>query len=123
MKSSLFAAAISALAISASPIHKRQVGGVLICTGANATGECTHNVYELKTCHDLPAPFFQNASTFAPDGEAFDCFPRVGTCDQICTSPTGCTFGAVDFNYEHKYNLSAIGWGNLMGHFDCSLKR
>ena len=93
-----------------------------MCTGANATGTCEHKTYELKTCHDLSAPFFENINTFAPDGEDFECFPRVTACNEICMSPTGCTFGAVDFNYEHKYNLSAISWDKLFRSFDCILK-
>lgn len=77
----------------------------------------------METCHQLEAPFHHNVNTFAPDGEAFECFPRAGDCDAICRSPTGCTFGAVDFAYEHKYNLSAIKWDTLFSSFDCSLKQ
>ncbi|EHK41434.1 hypothetical protein TRIATDRAFT_259330 [Trichoderma atroviride IMI 206040] len=95
---------------------------VLLCTGANATGTCSYSVYELKTCHQLPAPFHHNTSTFAPDGEDFECFPRIGDCGSICTSPTGCTFGAVDFSYKNKFNLGAIKWNTLISSFDCSLK-
>ena len=43
-------------------------------------------------------------------------------CGGICTSPTGCTFGAVDFGYANKYNLSAIGWDHYIASFDCHLK-
>ncbi|KAL6356087.1 hypothetical protein LRP88_09675 [Fusarium phalaenopsidis] len=109
MKLSSVAASVlvSASAVSASPIHKRELGGVLMCTGANATG----------TCH------YENVKTFAPDGENFACYPRVYDCGGICKSPTGCTFGKVDFNYEHKYNLSAIGWDTLFQSFDCFEKR
>ncbi|KAF4985489.1 hypothetical protein FDECE_16532 [Fusarium decemcellulare] len=117
------ATVVSALAVSASPIlHKREIGGVLMCTGANATGTCHYEVYRLKECHDLPKPFLQNINTFAPDGEDFSCYPRVTSCDDICKSPTGCTFGAVDFNYENKFNLSAIKWNKLFKSFDCALK-
>ncbi|KAF5018511.1 hypothetical protein F66182_9516 [Fusarium sp. NRRL 66182] len=124
MKLSIALTAIfSATCISASPLHKREIGGVLICTGANATGTCSHKVYELEKCHQLPKPFYQNISTFAPDGEAFDCFPRTTGCKDICKSPTGCTFGAVDFDYENKFNLTAIKWNNLFSSFDCSLKK
>ena len=48
---------------------------ILICNGANATGTCDYSVYELETCYDLKSPMYQNASTFAPDGEAFYCYP------------------------------------------------
>ncbi|OTA08033.1 SSCRP protein [Trichoderma parareesei] len=113
----------SAIAVSSTPIHKREIGGVLLCTGANATGTCNYSVYALDTCHQLPAPFHHNTSTFAPDGEAFECFPRIGDCGSICTSPTGCTFGAVDFDYAHKFDLGAIQWNTLISSFDCSLKR
>jgi len=116
-------ALVSASAVSASPIHKREVGGVLMCTGANATGTCHYEVYQLKTCHQLPPPFYKNIKTFAPDGENFACYPRVYDCGGICKSPTGCTFGKVDFNYEHKYNISAIGWDTLFQSFDCFEKR
>ncbi|PTB66308.1 hypothetical protein BBK36DRAFT_1200662, partial [Trichoderma citrinoviride] len=96
---------------------------VLLCTGANATGTCNYSVYALDTCHQLPAPYHQNTSTFAPDGEAFECFPRIGDCGEICTSPTGCTFGSVDFDYANKFNLGAIQWNTLISSFDCSLKK
>ncbi|PNY20897.1 uncharacterized protein TCAP_07301 [Tolypocladium capitatum] len=118
--SALVAAAISTTAASASPIEKRELGGVLLCTGPNATGKCQHNVYQLDKCHQLRAPFYRSINTFAPDGEAFVCYPRVVDCGGICTSPTGCTFGAVGFAYAHKYNLSAIGWDVLFSSFDCS---
>lgn len=137
------AAIVSALAVTSAPIHKREVGGVcfipfprlnisvsmltslkvLMCTGANATGTCHYEVYELKTCHQLPEPFHKNTTTFAPDGEHFACYPRTYDCGGICRSPTGCTFGAVDFNYEHKYNLEAIEWNHLIKSFDCALKK
>ncbi|RSL83450.1 hypothetical protein CEP51_004485 [Fusarium floridanum] len=116
-------ALVSASAVSASPIHKRELGGVLMCTGANATGTCHYEVYKLKECNQLPPPFYKNIKTFAPDGENFACYPRVYDCGGICKSPTGCTFGKVDFNYEHKYNLSAIGWDTLFQSFDCFEKR
>ncbi|KAK4092647.1 hypothetical protein Purlil1_3268 [Purpureocillium lilacinum] len=112
----------SAIAVGASPVEKRAVGGVLLCTGPNSTGICSYKVYELKKCHQLKAPFRVNTTTFAPDGEDFVCFPRAYDCGGLCTSPTGCTFGGVDFNYEHKYNLSAIGWGKSVASFDCQLK-
>lgn len=136
MKFTILALA-SALTISATPLAKREVGGVrlpphlraiiltgqiLMCTGANATGTCDYSVYTMGDCHQLKAPFHRNINTFAPDGEAFFCFPRIGDCGSLCTSPTGCTFGQVDFSYENKYNLSAIRWDNLMSSFDCQLK-
>lgn len=92
-----------------------------MCTGANATGTCEYKVWEMEKCHQLEAPFLANINTFAPDGEAFECYPRIGDCGSICTSPTGCTFGAVNFDYENKFNLSAIKWDKLMRSFDCSL--
>ncbi|KAJ4198234.1 Hypothetical protein NCS54_00596700 [Fusarium falciforme] len=125
MKLSSVAASVlvSASAVSASPIHKRELGGVLMCTGANATGTCHYEVYKLEKCHQLPPPFYKNVKTFAPDGENFACYPRVYDCGGICKSPTGCTFGKVDFNYEHKFNISAIGWDTLFQSFDCFEKR
>ncbi|KAH7170247.1 hypothetical protein EDB81DRAFT_156951 [Dactylonectria macrodidyma] len=126
MKFSAAIATLAVMAASALPIHdfhKRELGGILMCTGANATGTCQHQVYEMNTCHQLPAPYYANISTFAPDGEDFSCYPRLMDCDGICRSPTGCTFGAVDFNYEHKYNLSAIQWDTLFKSFDCTAKK
>lgn len=93
-----------------------------MCVGANATGECHYQTWSMDECHILPEPFYRNINTFAPDGDSFACFPRMYDCDQICTSPTGCTFGLVDFNYEHKYNLSAIRWDTLFKSFDCLLR-
>ncbi len=92
---------------------------MLICTGANATGECMYNTYELGKCNNLTAPYFRNTKTFAPDGGNFYCYPRIYQCGGICHSPTGCTFGEVDFGYEHKYDLSAIQWDTLISSFDC----
>ncbi|KAF3016489.1 hypothetical protein E8E14_010049 [Neopestalotiopsis sp. 37M] len=115
---------VSAAAISAAPtaqIAKREAGGVLICQGANATGNCHYEVYTMQECHDLPADLQRNASTFAPDGDNFYCYPRAGNCSQICTSPTGCTFGAVSFDSPVKYDLSSIQWDNLIGAFSCHL--
>ncbi|KAL6404045.1 hypothetical protein AUP68_13423 [Ilyonectria robusta] len=105
MKFSVAVATIAVMVASALPIHnfqKREIGGILTCTGVNATGTCHYEVYELDKCHQLPEPFHANINTFAPDGEAFSCYPRTTDCDGICRSPTGCTFGSVDFNYEHK---------------------
>ncbi|KAK7414886.1 hypothetical protein QQX98_006307 [Neonectria punicea] len=116
-------ALISVMTASAFPVHKREIGGVLMCTGVNATGTCHYDVYELNKCHQLPEPFLLNINTFAPDGEDFSCYPRVTGCDDICRSPTGCTFGAVDFNYEHKYDLGAIKWDKLFKSFDCTAKK
>jgi hypothetical protein len=88
------------VSISAAPtigLAKREIGGVcqptmslqttghmsniraqvLICHGANATGNCHYEVYSLEECHDLPAGLSANASTFAPDGDSFFCYPRV----------------------------------------------
>ncbi|KAF7532683.1 hypothetical protein G7054_g7754 [Neopestalotiopsis clavispora] len=130
---------VSAASISAAPtaqIAKREAGGikslkrvnadpsfkqVLICQGANATGNCHYEVYTMQECHDLPTDLQRNASTFAPDGDNFYCYPRAGNCSQICTSPTGCTFGAVSFDSPVKYDLSSIQWDNLIGAFSCHL--
>ncbi|QPH02252.1 hypothetical protein C2857_006461 [Epichloe festucae Fl1] len=122
MRLSTIAALASAAAVSATPIEKREVGGVLLCTGVNATGACKHQVYPLNQCQQLEKPFYQNTSTFAVDGEDFECNPRLVDCGVICTSPTGCTFGAVDFNYKNKWNLGAIGWDKYITSFDCHLK-
>ncbi|KAM3561056.1 hypothetical protein ARSEF4850_003399 [Beauveria asiatica] len=120
---SLAVAASSLAAASASPVSKRQMGGILICTGANATGDCVYQKYELYKCHELQAPFWQNSSTFAPDGDSFACYPRLSDCGVICTSPTGCTSGHIDFDYEHKFNLTASQWSTLIRSFDCFNKR
>ncbi|KAJ2976634.1 hypothetical protein NQ176_g4834 [Zarea fungicola] len=107
----------------ASPMSRRELGGILLCTGVNATGTCIYNTYNLEECHQLRAPFLANTSTFAPDGENFACYPRNYNCGEPCMSPTGCTFGQVDFDYIHKYDLGAIGWANLMHSFDCFKKK
>ncbi|KAK3191023.1 hypothetical protein K4F52_002973 [Lecanicillium sp. MT-2017a] len=112
-----------AATITASPlsIEQRSFGGILLCTGANSTGECTYKTYPLHECHQLEAPFFENTNTFALDGERFSCYPTLTSCDEMCNSPTGCTVGAVDFHYENKYNLGAIGWDKLIRSFKCFL--
>ncbi|KAK1750698.1 hypothetical protein QBC47DRAFT_406755 [Echria macrotheca] len=107
------------MSVMGRPVEKRELGGVLICNGANSTGVCEHKVYELDVCHDLEAPLFQNSSTFAPDGEGFYCYPYATKCDGICTSPTGCTLGAVSFAYQYKFDLSQIGWDKGISSFEC----
>lgn len=92
---------------------------VLICTGVNATGSCEHIVSTLGECTDLTAPYLQNASTFAPDGEEFYCYPYLYACDGICRSPEGCTYGAVSFNTTAKMDFTDGGWNNLIESFAC----
>lgn len=94
-----------------------------MCTGANATGKCRYQVYAMDTCHQLEKPWYRNVKTFAPDGDAFACYPRVTNCGDVCFSPTGCTFGAVDFGYHNKYDLGAIQWDTLLSSFSCFQKR
>jgi len=94
-----------------------------MCTGPNATGDCKHEIYDMNTCIQLEEPYLKNINTFAPDGEDFTCYPRTTSCDDICKSPSGCTFGPVAFNYEHKFNLSAIEWNDLFSSFDCTQKK
>ena len=96
---------------------------ILICEGPNATGKCTYQVYPLETCNTLDPVFNGKAATFALDGEGFYCYPHTQKCGGICTSPTGCTFGAVTFEYANKYNLTTIGWDTLIQSFDCHLNQ
>ncbi|EPE03475.1 hypothetical protein F503_06648 [Ophiostoma piceae UAMH 11346] len=116
-----FAVLLAAVLAVASPIQKRDVGGVLICSGANATGTCEHNVYKIDSCNNITTPFNGSTLTFAPDGEAFFCYPYAMKCGGICTSPEGCTLGAVDFSYPHKFNMSEVSWSNIKS-FSCHLK-
>ncbi|KAI0847901.1 hypothetical protein F5Y00DRAFT_107084 [Daldinia vernicosa] len=120
---SLIAAATCISALPAPQLAKRDMGGVLICNGANATGTCHYEVYSMHDCHELPDGLINNAKTFAPDGDAFYCWPKVGRCDQICTSPTGCTFGAVSFYNPVKWDLSTIKWDTLITSFECALNQ
>ncbi|KAF4121143.1 hypothetical protein GMORB2_2105 [Geosmithia morbida] len=127
MKFSTIFTIISAVVSTATagPIFsKRGLGGVTICTGANHTGTCDYQVYTLNgTCHQLPEPYAGNVKTFAPDDAAFQCYPRTYNCGGNCTSPTGCTFGAVDYGYANKNDLSVINWDHLFRSFDCVAKR
>ncbi|CAN8097383.1 unnamed protein product [Discula destructiva] len=108
------------LSTTGKPVAKRQLGGVLLCTGAQATGNCTHQVVPLGVCTDLAAPYLQNTATFAPDGEAQYCYPYLYPCDGICTSPEGCTYGAVTYNTTAKWDLTAAGgWNRLIESFQC----
>ncbi|KAI1212896.1 uncharacterized protein F4807DRAFT_303929 [Annulohypoxylon truncatum] len=116
---SIVAAVTCVSARGRPPLAKREIGGVLICNGANATGACHYEVYSLQDCHNMPEGFSGNTKTFAPDGDAFYCYPKVGQCDDICTSPTGCTFGAVSFYNPVKWDLSSIKWDHLIESFDC----
>ncbi|CEJ93615.1 hypothetical protein VHEMI09193 [[Torrubiella] hemipterigena] len=96
-----------------------ELGGVLLCTGANQTGICQYKVVPFEECIQVPQIFYTNTRTFAPDGEEFYCYPRVTNCGDPCNLPTGCTSGYVDFAYQHKYNLTAVGWDRLVRSFDC----
>jgi hypothetical protein len=77
----------------------------------------------MGACNQLKEPYYHNVTTFAPDDNGFECFPRLMDCGVVCKSPTGCTFGAVDFWYKNKWDLSAIGWDGLMASFDCRYKK
>ncbi|KAK8049862.1 hypothetical protein PG994_011592 [Apiospora phragmitis] len=114
----LVAAACFSSAAPTQQLAKRD-SEVLICQGVNATGPCHYEVYSMSDCHDLPANLSGNAATFAPDGDNFYCYPRVGHCSDICTSPTGCTFGAVSFSSPVKYDLTSIQWNTLIEAFHC----
>lgn len=93
---------------------------VLICTGAQSTGDCIHQVVAFGTCTNLTAPFLENAATFAPDGEEQYCYPYLYPCGGICKSPEGCTYGAVSYNTTAKNNLTAAGgWNKLIESFEC----
>lgn len=118
---SVLAAAVSVSAAPTANIAKREIGGILICQGVNATGPCHYDKYTMDECHDLPSNLAGNASTFAPDGDGFYCNPTVGRCSDICTSPTGCTFGNVNFYTPVKYDLTSIKWQNLIQSFRCHL--
>ncbi|KAI3393330.1 hypothetical protein diail_4463 [Diaporthe ilicicola] len=110
------AAAISA----AKPVEKRQMGGVLICNGANATGNCSHDVYELGACHNMTSQYSNDAATFAPDDDDFYCYPYLLACGSACRSPTGCTVGAISYDTPDKFNLTALGgWDHLISSFEC----
>ncbi|KAI0909608.1 hypothetical protein F4824DRAFT_457803 [Ustulina deusta] len=116
----IIAAATCVSALPKPITAKRAVGGVLLCQGVNATGICHYEAYTLNECHNVPEAFFQNTRTFAPDGDDFYCWPRVGNCSNICTSPTGCTFGgALYFDNPHKYDLTKISWDTSLASFDC----
>ncbi|KAI6092576.1 hypothetical protein F4821DRAFT_254025 [Hypoxylon rubiginosum] len=118
---SLVAAATCVSARGIPTLPKRDVGGVLICSGANATGACHYEVYSMQDCHNMPDGFSAATKTFAPDGDAFYCWPKIGTCNQTCTSPTGCTFGGVSFYNPVKWDLSSIQWDTRIQSFECAL--
>ncbi|KAI3336374.1 hypothetical protein HD806DRAFT_3664 [Xylariaceae sp. AK1471] len=118
----IIAAATCVSALPKPTTAKRAVGGVLLCQGANATGECHYETYTLKECHLVPPEFQKNTRTFAPDGDDFYCWPRPGFCNSTCTSPTGCTFGgALYFDNPAKYDLQKINWDTSLVSFDCHL--
>ncbi|KAL2133685.1 hypothetical protein VTI74DRAFT_1913 [Chaetomium olivicolor] len=117
----LWAQFFLALPLSASPVshERRELGGVLICNEPNAQGHWEYAVYEFNKCYDLPPGLRNNAATFAPDGDAFFCYPYAKECSDICLTPSGCTRGAVSFYWEHKFNLTTVGWNTLIGSFVC----
>jgi hypothetical protein len=47
-------------------------GNVLLCTGANYTGECTTiNSQPFNKCQQIPAPYFKNLGSIKPDAGAY----------------------------------------------------
>ncbi|KAI2637547.1 hypothetical protein GGS21DRAFT_484245 [Xylaria nigripes] len=116
----IVAAASCVSALPKLPLKAREPGGILLCQGANATGPCHYEVYSLGGCHDVPKALYHNTRTFAPDGDDFFCWPRLGTCADICRAPSGCTFGgAFYFDNPNKYDLAKILWDKSLGSFDC----
>ncbi|KAK2073885.1 hypothetical protein P8C59_008129 [Phyllachora maydis] len=111
----------SACMSGANPIaQKRAVGGVLMCTGANSTGQCNHAVHPMDKCVNVTTALYHKVVTFAPDGEEFYCYPYENLCGVgICTSPEGCTLGAISYESPFKDNLTAVGWGQSVGSFEC----
>ncbi|KAK4250535.1 hypothetical protein C7999DRAFT_38380 [Corynascus novoguineensis] len=105
------------------PSEHNRIGGVLICNDPNGQGHCEYTVYELEKCYDLPPELVNNAATFAPDDAPFYCYPYIMECGGICTSPTGCTMGAVNYEYEHKFNLTEVGWNKYITSFECHLNK
>ncbi|KAG6039940.1 hypothetical protein E4U19_002235 [Claviceps sp. Clav32 group G5] len=115
----------SAAAARSVPPHEErgEVGAsILLCTGDNASGSCTRRDYPLGQCQQLTTDLYQNTRTFAVESHDVECMPRLVNCDGACMSPTGCTFGAVDDNYKHKWDLRAIGWDKYIRSFDCRMK-
>ncbi|KAK4151776.1 hypothetical protein C8A00DRAFT_16867 [Chaetomidium leptoderma] len=102
---------------------RHELGGVLICNDPNGQGHCEYAVYELEKCYNLPPALINNAATFAPDDAAFYCYPYIMECGGICRSPSGCTLGSVSFDYEHKFNLTEIGWNEYITSFECHRDR
>ncbi|KAI0481853.1 hypothetical protein F4859DRAFT_476209 [Xylaria cf. heliscus] len=116
----IIAGATCTLALPKPTIPKRALGGILICQGANATGLCHYETYTLNECHELPQEFQKNTRTFAPDGDNFYCWLHPGRCADICTSPTGCTFGGTFyFDNPNKYDLAKVSWDTNILSFDC----
>lgn len=71
-------------------------------------------------CYNMTAEFFQDAATFAPDSDVFYCYPYIMACGGRCTSPTGCTAGALSYNSTNKFNLTNWGgWDHLISSFEC----
>ncbi|KAH6627660.1 hypothetical protein F5144DRAFT_576510 [Chaetomium tenue] len=120
----IFTVLLASLAqASPVPTEHNEIGGVLICTDPNGQGHCEYNVYELEKCYNLPPALIHNAATFAPDDAPFYCYPYLTECGGICMSPTGCTFGAVSYDYKNKFNLTRIGWNQYIESFECHLNR
>ncbi|KAG6056807.1 hypothetical protein E4U17_001929 [Claviceps sp. LM77 group G4] len=118
-------ASAAAAAARSVPLHEERVEvgvSILLCTGDNASGSCTRRDYPLGQCQLLTADLYQNTRTFVVESHDVECMPRLVNCDGTCMSPTGCTFGAVDDNYKHKWDLRAIGWDKYIQSFDCRMK-
>ncbi|KAG8428681.1 hypothetical protein J3459_002544 [Metarhizium acridum] len=80
MKYSTVAAIVSsAVAVSASPVEKRAIGGVLLCTGANSTGTCKYSVYELNKCHQLTEPFYRTQTPLPSTAKTSTASPSSST--------------------------------------------
>ncbi|KAI7781748.1 hypothetical protein LA080_014379 [Diaporthe eres] len=122
MKLLVYLAVLIAAVISmANPVEKRAAGSVEICTGPEATGNCSTDSYELDICHNVTSEFSGNAGTFAPVDDGFYCFLYLTACGSKCTSPTGCPGGLITYDSPEKFNLAALapGWDRLFTSFEC----
>ncbi|KAK8173677.1 hypothetical protein IWX90DRAFT_484611 [Phyllosticta citrichinensis] len=104
---------IVSLSAAAPTIEKRQdvdieAGQVIICTGANNSGDCYTKTYKSNECNILPAPYYQNVLTFAP-GRQILC--RVTNSQNSCT-----THGDLFIQYPGSTqfdNYNGIDYSNM----------
>ncbi|KAJ6477280.1 hypothetical protein DFH09DRAFT_1162504 [Mycena vulgaris] len=80
-------AAVVAVTIDATPLSKRVLGGITLCTDINFTGFCLHLDLARSRCTDITDPgLVGQVSSIQPDSAPHDCLMFTAPCGSAGTS-------------------------------------